>query len=78
MAQVLGQTSAGRAHGRHPDGIRVMLGIIAESARNPPALLGFRRRGGICQAGSLRRCAPTSPALRRLAFTSETLETGHI
>jgi hypothetical protein len=39
----------------------------AEIARNPPAPSGFRRRGGICCVGAPRRCAPTSPASRRLA-----------
>jgi hypothetical protein len=39
------------------------------SSSNPHAPFGFRLGRGICFVGAPRRCAPTSPASRRLAST---------
>jgi hypothetical protein len=43
IAQMLGHISTGRAPGRHPDGIRVMLRIIAESGCGRSAERGVRK-----------------------------------
>jgi hypothetical protein len=50
----------------------------AEIARNPHAPYGFRRRGGICGVGAPRRCTPTSPASRRLAYAPAALGTRYL
>jgi hypothetical protein len=56
---------------------RIVLGLRTQF-RNPHTPFGFRRRGGICGVGAPRRCTPTSPVSRRLAYAPAALGTRYL